>query len=110
MADRLIELLPEGDDAETPIFPDLYAEDETRLNGRLRKPRMHMQALLAAAGRPKATLHSFRTTFNNALRDLGLGIEDRRTLLGHSASKTTEVYGPGNLELAAGYINRLEKY
>lgn len=48
--------------------------------------------------------------FNNQLRDLGLGIEDRRTLMGHSASRTTEVYGRGNLELAVEYLNRLEKY
>ena len=110
LADRIIELLPKWDNPELQIFPELSAEDETRLNGRLRKPRMHMQSLLAAAGRKKATLHSFRTTFNNQLRDLGLGIEDRRTLMGHSASRTTEVYGRGNLELAAEYINRLQKY
>ena len=110
LADRLIELLPDNDDTDTPIFPELFSENETALNGRLRKPRVHMQTLLAECGREKATLHSFRTTFNNLLRDQGLAIEDRRTLMGHSASKTTEVYGRGNLELAAGYINRLEKW
>ena len=106
-ATRLVELLPEKHEPDQPVFPDMYSENETSLNGRLRKPRLHMQALLAAGGRPKATLHSFRTTFNNQLRDLGLAIEDRRTLMGHSASKTTEVYGRKNLEVAREYIDRL---
>ena len=110
LADRLIELLPDNDDTDAPIFPELFSENETALNGRLRKPRVHMQSLLAEGGREKATLHSFRTTFNNLLRDQGLAIEDRRTLMGHSASKTTAVYGRQNLELAAGYINRLPKF
>lgn len=107
---RFIELLPDNDNTDAPIFPELFSENETALNGKLRRPRLHMQSLLAEGGREKATLHSFRTTFNNLLRDQGLAIEDRRTLMGHSASKTTEVYGRGNLEVAAGYINKLPKF
>ncbi|SVE41939.1 uncharacterized protein METZ01_LOCUS494793, partial [marine metagenome] len=53
---------------EDPLFPALYAVTERKLNDNLKKPRLYMQALLQAKGRPKATLHSFRTTFNNTLR------------------------------------------
>ncbi len=59
------------------------------------------------AGRPKATLHSFRATFNNTLRDLGLSIEDRQVLLAHSASETTKIYTHPNFDLAARFVNRI---
>ncbi len=93
-----------------PLFPTLYANSERKLNDNLKKPRLYMQALLKAKGRPKATLHSFRTTFNNALRDLGLDIEDRRVLLAHSSSQTTKIYTHPNLELAQNWINKLPNY
>ena len=56
---------------------------------------------------PKATLHSFRQTFNQKLRDLGLGIEDRQALLAHAASSTTKIYTLPNLNLAREYVNKL---
>ena len=75
----------------------------------LSKPRKHMQQLLAAASRPKATLHSFRHTFNTKLRDLGMSIEDRRVLLSHATSSVTKIYTHPNLEVAKEFINRLNQ-
>ncbi len=69
-----------------------------------------MQELLKVAGRPRATLHSFRHTFNNSLRDLGMGIEDRRVLMGHAANSLNMIYTHPNPELAAQYVNRLPGY
>ena len=66
-----------------------------------------MQQLLAAALRPKATLHSFRHTFNTKLRDLGMSIEDRRVLLSHATSSVTKIYTHLNLEVAKELINKL---
>ena len=62
------------------------------------------------ADRPKATLHSFRVTFNNLLFAEKLSIEDRQSLMAHSSSKTTTVYTHPNLELARDYINKLPNY
>lgn len=95
---------------DDPIFPDLYADTEVRMNDKLKKPRKYMQALLEAEGRPKATLHSFRTTFNNSLRDLGLKMEDRQALLAHSSSETTKIYTHPNFELALEYVNQIKPY
>ena len=69
-----------------------------------------MQALLKSEGRPKATLHSFRTTFNNSLRDLGLEMEDRKALLTHSSSETTKIYTHPNFDLAKEWIDKLPDY
>ncbi len=69
-----------------------------------------MQALLEAEGRPKATLHSFRVTFNNTLRDMGLPIEDRQILLAHASSETTKIYTHPNFDLAAQFVNRIPDY
>ena len=93
-----------------PIFPTLHANTQRKLTDNLKKPRLYMQALLQANGRPKATLHSFRTTFNNTLRDLGLGMEDRRALLAHSSSETTKIYTHPNLELAQTWVDKLPEY
>ena len=106
LADVLINQL-EQDGVDKPIFPVLYATSERKLNDNLAKPRHFMQALLCAKGRPKATLHSFRTTFNNTLRDLGLNIEDRQVLLAHSSSETTKIYTHPNLELARKWVDQL---
>ena len=108
LAKRLLDRIPEGRCKDEPLFPPLYAENERKLNDNLAEPRKYMQALLEVAGRPKATLHSFRVTFNNALRDLGLPIEDRQVLLAHSASETTKIYTHPNFDLAAQYVNRIE--
>ena len=92
---------------DIPLFPDLYETDDRRRNDKLAQPRKHLQSLLNAAGRPKATLHSFRVTFNNKLRDLGMSIEDRQVLLAHAASETTKIYTHPNPELARDFVNRI---
>ena len=83
---------------------------ERKLNDNLKKPRLFMQALLEAAGRPKATLHSFRHTFSSTLRDLGLSMEDRKVLLAHTSSSTTRLYTHPNFDLAAQFVNRMPGY
>ena len=82
---------------DNPLFPSLYTQSERKLNDNLAKPRKFLQGILKANGKKKATLHSFRTTFNNTLRDLGLSIDDRAVLLAHSSSETTKIYTHPNL-------------
>ena len=96
--------------ADQPLFPRLYTQSERRLNDNLAKPRKFLQGILKANNRKKATLHSFRTTFNNTLRDLGLSIDDRAVLLAHSSSETTKIYTHPNLELAFEYINKMPDF
>ncbi len=107
LADTLRAHIPADMSSRQPLFPKLYATNEKRLNQNLSKPRKHMQQLLAAALRPKATLHSFRHTFNTKLRDLGMSIEDRRVLLSHATSSVTKIYTHPNLEVAKELINKL---
>jgi len=95
---------------DNPLFPSLYTQSERRLNDNLAKPRKFLQGILKANNRKKATLHSFRTTFNNTLRDLGLSIDDRAVLLAHSSSETTKIYTHPNLELAFEYINKMPDF
>ena len=107
LADTLRAHIPADMSSRQPLFPKLYATNEKRLNQNLSKPRKHMQQLLAAAYRPKATLHSFRHTFNTKLRDLGMSIEDRRVLLSHATSSVTKIYTHPNLEVAKEAVNKL---
>lgn len=93
-----------------PIFPELYTEKPRQLNDRYTKARKFLQALLEEAERPKANLHSFRVTYNNMLRDIGLDIHDRQVLLAHTASETTKIYTHPNPELAEKYLNGLPDY
>ena len=110
LAKVLIDQLPKGKSKDEAIFPPVYAETDRKLNDNLLKPRSYMQTLLKANGRPKATLHSFRVTFNNTLRDLGLSIEDRQILLTHTSSETTKIYTHPNFDLASEFVNRLPDY
>ena len=110
LADQLLGLVTESETDSTPLFPKLYSNNEKQLNGRLAMPRKHMQSMLRLNGRPKATLHSFRTTFNNTLRDLGLPIGDRQILLAHASSETTKLYTHPNIELARQFVNRLPSF
>lgn len=107
LAAALLEAIPTEGKANEPIFPTLYSTNEKRVNNNLAKPRKYMQHLLRLRGRPKADLHSFRVTYNNKLRDLGLSIEDRQILLSHSSSETTKIYTHPNFDLAKDYINRI---
>ena len=109
LASEIVGKLGKGE-KESPIFPTLHSNSSRKLTDNLKKPRLYMQALLGAKGRLKATLHSFRTTFNNTLRDLGLSIDDRAVLLAHSSSETTKIYTHPNLELAFEYINKMPDF
>jgi integrase len=112
----LLETLSDGN-KNKPLFPTLYDTkqnrdgetviDEKRVHYLISKPRIHLQSMMIAHDRPKATLHSFRVTFNNTLRDLGLQIEDRKILLAHSTSETTKIYTHPNVQLARDYINKI---
>lgn len=95
---------------DNPIFPALYTESDRKLNDNLAIPRKYLQKVLALHNRPKATLHSFRVTFNNQLRDLGLSIEDRQVLLAHASSETTKIYTHSNFDLASEYVNKIPLY
>ena len=110
LADILLDRIKQAPDLQEPIFPALYSDSEVTLNGKLKKPRKYLQEILKVYGRPKATLHSFRRTFNNALRDLGLPIEDRQVLLAHASAETTKVYTNPNPELARRYVNQIPKF
>ena len=107
LADALIDHIPPDMQPKQPLFPELYSESERKLNDNLVKPRKFMQGLLEAADRLKATLHSFRHTFNNTLRDLGLAIEDRQVLLAHASTSTTKLYTHPNFSLALDFVNRI---
>ena len=93
-----------------PVFPYLYNENERKLNDRLAIPRKSMQKMLEDAELPKATLHSFRVTYNNMLRDQGLSIQDRQVLLTHTSSETTKIYTHPNMKLAAKHLNKMPNY
>jgi len=107
IAQVLVNSLDANMEKESPLFPALYSESERKLNDNFAKPRKHMQMLLKAHGRPKATLHSFRHTFNQALTDLGLEIEDRQVLLAHASSETTKLYTHPNFEKATEFVNMI---
>ncbi len=120
ISDHLITILKQSKVNGGPLFPTLYATrknsqgelipDEKILHYRISKPRKHLQKILQNANLPKATLHSFRVTFNNLLLAENLAIEDRKSLMAHSSSNTTSVYTHPNLELAREYINKLPTY
>ncbi len=110
LAQVLVNQLPPETSENVPIFPELYADNDRKLKSNLVRPRRYLQALLKAVGRPNATLHSFRVTFNNTLRDLGLQIEDRQILLAHASSETTKIYTHPNFDLASRFVNRMPGY
>ena len=93
-----------------PIFPGLYSESERKLNDNLAHPRLYLQDLLSKKKRPKATLHSFRVTYNNMLLAGGMTIQDRQVLLAHTSSETTKIYTHPNPELAEKHLNGLPDY
>jgi len=110
LSDTLFKQLESSKSPETPLFPTLYSESEQTLNGKLKKPRKYMQKLLEVNGRSHATLHSFRHTFNNTLRDLGLSMEDRNILMAQASSEVNKIYTHPNIELARKWINRIPSY
>lgn len=110
LAECLLDQIPNSTNRDDPLFPKLYAESEMLLSHRIKAPRLHMQSMLKLNDRPKANLQSFRVTFNNMLRDLGLNIGDRQILLAHASSETTKIYTHPNFELASKFVNRIPVY
>lgn len=109
LSDHLINGLQFGKNEE-PLFPCLYTENKKQRNNRLAAPRKHLQSMLRINGRPKATLPSFRKTFNNILRDLGLDIGDRQKLMAHSSSETTKIYTIPNFDRAKEFVDKIPVY
>ena len=110
IANVLLDMLDKRSEKDSPLFPTLYSDSESTLNDKLFTPRNYMQSILALNDREKATLHSFRHTFNNSLRDLGLKIEDRQVLLAHASSSTNKIYTHPNFDLASQYVNKVPMY
>ena len=110
IADAFVEQLPKEHSKDEQIFPYLYSENDLTVKGLLAKPRKYMQELLKAHARPPATLLSFRHTFNESLRNLGLSIEDRQVLLAHASSQTTKIYTHPNFNIARDYVNKIHNY
>lgn len=109
LADHLVNGLQHGK-SEDPIFPQLFSMNKKKVSNKLAAPRKHMQSMLKINERPKATLHSFRRTFNNVLRDLGLDMNDRQILLAHSSSETTKLYTNPNFDRAKEFVNKIPVY
>jgi integrase len=110
ISDVLLSAFGDIDEKEGPVFPEIYIESDRKQNDLLVYPRKYLQNILSKAELPKATLHSFRVTYNNLLRDQGLSIEDRQILLAHTSSETTKIYTHPNIELAAKHLNRMPNY
>ena len=56
---------------------------------------------------PKLTAHSFRATTATALIEQGVPIEDVQHLLGHSDSRTTELYDRREHEVTQNLVERI---
>ncbi len=110
ISDVLLNAFGDINGKEGPVFPEIYIESDRKQNDLLVHPRKYLQSILSEAELPKATLHSFRVTYNNLLRDQGLSIEDRQVLLAHTSSETTKIYTHPNIELASKHLNKMPNY
>tara|TARA_Y100001938_G_C8094332_1_gene437123 strand:- start:65 stop:883 length:819 start_codon:yes stop_codon:yes gene_type:complete len=80
-------------DSESPLFPSIRGGEDGRLK--------HLTSIAAAnifkayfktAGIPDASSHSFRRTFANRLRRMGVGVAEIQQLLRHAHLNTTMRY------------------
>lgn len=111
LSDQLFAYLDLSKNPEDPIFPSLYSERDQGISDNISKPRKYLQGLLEPHGRREnVTLHSFRHTFNNTLRDLGLQQGDRNVLMAHASSEVNKLYTHPNVEVARDWINKLPKF
>ena len=75
MPPNLLDVFPEEMPPDQPLFPELFSdidEQEYRmeqLNENLGPPAEFLEALLAAAGRPAASLIAFRVTFDHGIKE-----------------------------------------
>ena len=71
----LLDVFPMEMPQDQPLFPELHSaiEDEDhrgdQLNEKLGQPAEFLEALLAAAGRPAASLIAFRMTFDHGIKE-----------------------------------------
>lgn len=102
-----------GEPVRIPLHKSLLPYKEKLVNlmptvHRRNSSRERFQKILEENFELNSDLHSLRHSFNTHLRDLGLGYEDRRALLGHkAASKVTSDYTHSNIELLKTYIDKL---
>lgn len=102
-----------GEPVRIPLHKDLISNKKRLINlmptvHRRNASRERFQKILNDNFGLKSDLHSLRHSFNTHLRDLGLGYEDRKALLGHkAASRITADYTHTNNELLKLYIDRL---
>ncbi len=72
---NLLDVYPEEMSPDEPLFPSLFSEIEDddhradQLNEKLGPPAEFLEALLAAAGRPAASLIAFRMTFDHGIKE-----------------------------------------
>ena len=72
---NLLDVYPNEMRPDQPLFPDLYCDieewefREEKLNENLGPPAEFLEALLAAAGRPAASLMAFRITFDHGIKE-----------------------------------------
>ena len=111
LAQRIMAQLDRSKSGEEPIFPIIYSTNYWTMDNNKTNAREHLKDVLKAYDRPPlATLHSFRHTFNNTLRNLGLQIEDRNVLMSHASSEVNIIYTHPNMELARDWVNKLPIY
>ena len=85
----LLDEIPSNMPPDAPLFPTLYVDIEDQyireedLNYNLLQPSDYLAALLSAAGRPIASLHSFTVTHKNLLQDDDLFDPDQLAFLAH---------------------------
>ena len=91
IAPELMEHIPGDMPLDAPLFPTLHVDIEDQsvyeeeLNDKLAEPLDYMQALLSAAGRPIASLHSFTLSHRNLLQGHDLTSPDQQVILFHLA-------------------------
>ena len=72
---NLLDVFPMEMPQDQPLFPELHSaieDDDHRadqLNEKLGQPAEFLEALLAAAGRPAASLIAFRMTFDHGIKE-----------------------------------------
>ncbi|MBA7600768.1 Tyrosine recombinase XerD [subsurface metagenome] len=108
LADTLVEILTPILPRSGPVFPKYCPGDShKRRTGIERNLNHQIQSILKRHNLQHGSLHSFRHGFNQRLFELGLQLEDRQVLLGHSAGGTTRIYTHPNEDLARQYLNKL---
>ncbi len=103
----LVDILEHSLPGSGPAFPRYYPVNATRKETIRCNMLNDLKRILKKLDIPDGCLHSFRHAFNQELMNLGLNIEDRQVLMGHSAARTTRIYSHPNESLARYYLDRL---